>query len=50
VVSEGEVPRKVARVLGGELGWDDARIDGELARWQDEAAAEGIALSRAVAG
>jgi glycerol-3-phosphate dehydrogenase len=49
-VSEGEVPRKVARVLGGELGWDDARIDGELARWQDEAAAEGIALSRAVAG
>jgi glycerol-3-phosphate dehydrogenase len=50
VVSNGEVPRKVARVLGAELGWDDAGIARELARWQDESAAEGIALSGVAAG
>src|SRR3954470_6758696 len=30
-VRDGETPRKVARVLAGELDWDDARIDAELA-------------------
>jgi glycerol-3-phosphate dehydrogenase len=50
VVSEGEVPRRVARLLGGELGWDEARVESELSRWQDEAAAEGIALSKVAAG
>jgi glycerol-3-phosphate dehydrogenase len=49
-VSSGEVPRRVARVLAGELGWDDARVENELSQWQDEAAAEGIALSGAAAG
>ena len=49
-VSEGEVPRRVAGLLAAELGWNDARIDSELARWRDEAAAEGIALSEAAAG
>ena len=49
-VSNDEVPRRVARVLGVELGWDDARIDSELARWRDEAAAEGIAPSGVAAG
>jgi glycerol-3-phosphate dehydrogenase len=44
-VSNGEVPRRVARVLGAELGWDDARVEAELSRWQQEAAAEGIVLS-----
>jgi glycerol-3-phosphate dehydrogenase len=44
-VCDDEVARRVARVLGAELGWDDARIDTELSRWHDEAAAEGIALS-----
>jgi glycerol-3-phosphate dehydrogenase len=32
----------VAEVLGGELGWDQARIDREAERWVDDAAAEGI--------
>jgi glycerol-3-phosphate dehydrogenase len=49
-VSDGEVPRRVARVFGAELGWDDARCEAELVRWQEEAAAEGIALSGVVAG
>jgi glycerol-3-phosphate dehydrogenase len=49
-VSEGEVPKRVARLLGSELGWDDARVDTELSRWRDEAAAEGIALSKVAAG
>ena len=40
----------LGRVLGGELGWDDARVDAELSRWQDEAAEEGIALSGVAAG
>jgi glycerol-3-phosphate dehydrogenase len=44
-----EVPRRVAGVLGAELGWDEARIDSELSRWHDEAAAEGIALSEVAA-
>ena len=49
-VSDGEVPRRVARVLAGEFGWDDARVESELAKWHDEAAAEGIALSGVAAG
>jgi glycerol-3-phosphate dehydrogenase len=49
-VSNGEVPRRVAGVLGAELGWDDARIEDELSRWQDEAAEEGIGLSGVAAG
>jgi glycerol-3-phosphate dehydrogenase len=49
-VSNGEVPQRVARVMGAELGWDDARIESELARWQGEAAEEGIALSGVAAG
>jgi glycerol-3-phosphate dehydrogenase len=49
-VCNGDVSRRVARVFGGELGWDDARVDAELSRWQDEAAAEGIALSGVAAG
>jgi glycerol-3-phosphate dehydrogenase len=42
--------RTVAGVLGGELGWDDARVDAELAAWQEESAAEGIALRELAAG
>jgi glycerol-3-phosphate dehydrogenase len=49
-VADGDVPRRVARVFGGELGWDDARIEAELSRWRDEAAAEGIAVSGVPAG
>jgi glycerol-3-phosphate dehydrogenase len=49
-VTGDELPRRIATLLGGQLGWDEARIDSELARWDEESAAEGIALSGAVAG
>jgi glycerol-3-phosphate dehydrogenase len=32
----------VARAMGAELGWDDARCRTELERWQEEARAEGL--------
>jgi glycerol-3-phosphate dehydrogenase len=50
VVCDGEAPRRVALVMGGELGWDDSRVESELSRWREEAAAEGIALSEVAAG
>ena len=34
--------RAVAEALGGELGWDDARVAAEAERWVADAAAEGI--------
>jgi len=37
-----EVPSRVARALAGELGWDEARVERETARFGAEAAAEGI--------
>lgn len=40
----GETLRKVADVLGGELAWDDARVEAEVSAFEDEAAAEGIAF------
>jgi glycerol-3-phosphate dehydrogenase len=38
-------PRRVAEVMAGELGWDAARTDAEVAAWHEEAAAEGFAPS-----
>ena len=32
--------------MGAELGWSAARIDAEVARFAEEARAEGIALAR----
>jgi glycerol-3-phosphate dehydrogenase len=40
-----DTPRRVAQAMGGALGWDDARVDAEIARFAAEARAEGIALS-----
>jgi glycerol-3-phosphate dehydrogenase len=37
-----ESVRRVAEVLGAELGWDPARVEAEAGRWVEEAAAEGI--------
>jgi glycerol-3-phosphate dehydrogenase len=34
--------RPVAAALGGELGWDEGRVQGEAEAWLDEARAEGI--------
>jgi glycerol-3-phosphate dehydrogenase len=50
VVCEGEVPRRVARLMAGELGWDDARVESELSRWRQESAEEGIAMSGVATG
>ena len=36
-------PRAVAAAMAAELGWDDARIERELADWRAVAAAEGLA-------
>jgi glycerol-3-phosphate dehydrogenase len=46
----GDPARAVARVLGGELGWDETRVEAELEAWQEEATAEGIALPELAAG
>jgi glycerol-3-phosphate dehydrogenase len=43
---ESDAPRRVAAALGRELDWDAVRIESELARFQDEAAAEGIVAAR----
>ena len=37
-----DVPRRVARALAPELGWDGERVDAEVVRFQEEAQAEGI--------
>ena len=48
VVSSGTL-EPVAEALGEELGWDGARRTAEIARFQDEAAAEGIVVDLVVA-
>ena len=37
-----EGPRAVARAMGGQLDWDDARVERELADWDEVARAEGL--------
>ncbi len=43
--ADGPVPRRVAVAMGTALGWDEVRIETEMARFAEEAEAEGIALS-----
>ena len=40
---EGEALERAARVLAGELSWDDARVSAELERYRETAAREGLA-------
>ncbi|HEY5430063.1 MAG TPA: glycerol-3-phosphate dehydrogenase/oxidase [Solirubrobacteraceae bacterium] len=40
-----DAPRRVARAMGAELRWDDARVAAEVARFGEEAQVEGIALA-----
>ena len=35
-------PELVARALGAELGWDEARVRAELDAWRQTVAAEGL--------
>ena len=44
-VCSPEVATEVASTVGAELGWDGARIRGEVDAWREEARAEGIAGS-----
>ena len=37
-----DVPRRVARAVGAELGWDERRTESEVERFRVEACAEGI--------
>jgi glycerol-3-phosphate dehydrogenase len=39
---DSRVPERVARALGHELGWDEARVAAEAQRFREEAAAEGL--------
>jgi glycerol-3-phosphate dehydrogenase len=41
----GEIPRRVARAMAPELGWDDARVALEVDRFREEAEAEGIVIA-----
>jgi glycerol-3-phosphate dehydrogenase len=40
---EGEALERAARVLAGELSWDDARVADELERYRETSAREGLA-------
>jgi glycerol-3-phosphate dehydrogenase len=44
LVSADGPARTVAEAMAPELGWDAARVDDEVARWLEVAAAEGIAV------
>jgi glycerol-3-phosphate dehydrogenase len=41
--ANGPGPRLVARAMAGQLGWDDTRVEQELADWRAVAQAEGLA-------
>jgi glycerol-3-phosphate dehydrogenase len=43
-VIDGDVPRAVAEAMAPELAWDPVRVEQELERWREVAAAEGIAV------
>jgi glycerol-3-phosphate dehydrogenase len=42
---DGEIPRRVARAMAPELGWDDARVALEVDRFREEAEAEGLVIA-----
>jgi glycerol-3-phosphate dehydrogenase len=48
-VTAPDTLERVAEALGEELGWDPARRAAEIARFQEEAAAEGIVVDLVVA-
>ncbi|MGH2936711.1 MAG: FAD-dependent oxidoreductase [Solirubrobacterales bacterium] len=45
-----EARRPIAAALGGELGWSDARVEAEIAAWEDVAAEEGVDPARTIGG
>ena len=45
--SDPEKVRRVAEAIGREAGWDERRVDAEVAAFREEAAAEGIVVAPA---
>jgi glycerol-3-phosphate dehydrogenase len=43
--ADATAPRRVAGAMGAVLGWSPTRVDAEVARFAEEARAEGIALA-----
>ena len=39
---DSEGARRAARAIAGELGWDDARLERELADWAEVSRLEGL--------
>jgi hypothetical protein len=46
---DAEGPRVVARAMAGQLDWDEARVEREVAAWHEVAAAEGLVPRAAAA-
>jgi glycerol-3-phosphate dehydrogenase len=42
-------PARVARAMGGQLGWDEERVEREVSAWYEVARAEGLVPEAAVA-
>jgi glycerol-3-phosphate dehydrogenase len=45
-----EVRRPIAAALGGELDWSEARVDAEIAAWDEVAATEGVDPAAEIGG
>jgi glycerol-3-phosphate dehydrogenase len=45
-----EARRPIAAAMGAELGWSAARVEAEIAAWEEVAATEGVDPARAVGG
>ncbi len=45
-----EVRRPIAAAIGGELGWSEARVDAEIAAWDEVAATEGVDPAAEIGG
>jgi glycerol-3-phosphate dehydrogenase len=46
---DADGPVRVARAMGGQLGWDEQRVERELAAWHEVARAEGLVPEASVA-
>jgi glycerol-3-phosphate dehydrogenase len=47
---DSQAPLRVARSMAPELGWDEARVDLEMERFREEAAAEGLLVHSGAGG
>lgn len=47
---DAEVRRPIAAAIGGELGWSEARVQSEVAAWDEVAATEGVDPAAEIGG